>query len=47
MNKVIPISKIDYFELEPENNIFYSVVADITHRCNMECAIVTFLIETS
>ena len=38
MNKVIPISKIDYFELEPENNIFYSVVADITHRCNMECA---------
>lgn len=38
MTKVIPISKIDYFELEPEDNIFYSVVADITHKCNMECA---------
>ena len=38
MIKIIPISKIDYFELAPEDNIFYSVVADITHRCNMECA---------
>jgi molybdenum cofactor biosynthesis enzyme MoaA len=27
-----------YFELEPENNIFHSVIADVTHRCNMECA---------
>jgi molybdenum cofactor biosynthesis enzyme MoaA len=29
---------MNYFELEPENNIFHSVIADVTHRCNMECA---------
>lgn len=29
---------MDYFELEPEQNIFHSVIADVTHRCNMECA---------
>lgn len=27
----------NYYELEPENNHFYSIVVDITHRCNMEC----------
>ena len=27
-----------YFEQEPENNTFYSIFVDITHRCNMECA---------
>lgn len=30
--------KLNYYELEPEDNIFYSVVADVTHRCNMECS---------
>lgn len=29
---------MNYFELEPEDNIFHSVIADVTHRCNMECA---------
>jgi len=28
---------MNYFELEPEKNIFHSVIADVTHRCNMEC----------
>jgi molybdenum cofactor biosynthesis enzyme MoaA len=27
-----------YFEQAPENNTFYSIFVDITHRCNMECA---------
>lgn len=27
-----------YYELEPQDNHFYSVFVDITHRCNMECA---------
>ena len=27
-----------YYSLYPENNIFDVLVADITHRCNMECA---------
>ncbi len=27
-----------YFETEPEDNIFTALVADLTHRCNMECA---------
>ena len=27
-----------YYELEPEDNIFTALVADLTHRCNMECA---------
>lgn len=27
-----------YYELEPEQNHFYSIQADITHRCNIECA---------
>ena len=27
-----------YYELEPEDNHFHSVVADITHKCNMNCA---------
>jgi molybdenum cofactor biosynthesis enzyme MoaA len=26
-----------YFELEPQDNIFHSVIADVTHKCNMEC----------
>ena len=29
---------MNYFELEPENNIFHSIIADVTHRCNMACA---------
>jgi molybdenum cofactor biosynthesis enzyme MoaA len=29
---------MNYFELEPEDNIFHSIIADVTHRCNMECA---------
>jgi len=28
----------NYYELEPKNNHFYSVVIDITHKCNMKCA---------
>ena len=28
----------DLYELEPEQNTFYSVVVDITHRCNMHCS---------
>lgn len=27
-----------YYELKPEDNHFHSVVVDVTHRCNMECA---------
>ena len=27
-----------YYELTPENNHFESIVADLTHRCNMACA---------
>lgn len=27
-----------YFEKNPEDNPFYSLCIDITHRCNMECA---------
>ena len=28
---------MNYYELEPENNHFYSLVVDITHKCNMRC----------
>lgn len=28
---------LSYYELEPEENHFYSIGVDITHRCNMEC----------
>ena len=27
-----------YYELNPEHNHFDSIVADITHKCNMECS---------
>ena len=27
----------NYYEIEPENNIFQDVVIDVTHRCNMSC----------
>lgn len=27
----------NYYELEPENNHFYTIFADITHKCNMNC----------
>jgi len=27
-----------YFKIQPENNIFDVLIADITHRCNMSCA---------
>jgi MoaA/NifB/PqqE/SkfB family radical SAM enzyme len=30
--------KMKYYELEPEENIFDTLLVDITHRCNMECA---------
>ena len=29
--------ELNYYELEPEDNTFPEVVADITHRCNMTC----------
>lgn len=29
---------MNYYELEPEENTFKTLVTDITHRCNMECA---------
>jgi uncharacterized Fe-S cluster-containing radical SAM superfamily protein len=29
---------MNHYEIEPENNIFKSIVVDLTHRCNMECA---------
>lgn len=29
---------MNYFEVEPEESKFHSVIADVTHRCNMECA---------
>ena len=29
---------MNYYEVEPEKSTFGSVVADITHKCNMECA---------
>ena len=28
---------MNYYELEPEDNTFAEVVADVTHRCNMKC----------
>ena len=28
---------LNYYELEPEENTFIEVVADVTHRCNMMC----------
>lgn len=28
---------LNYYELEPEDNIFSDVVADVTHKCNMTC----------
>ena len=28
---------LNYYEIEPENNTFVEVVADVTHRCNMSC----------
>lgn len=33
-----PGNSLNYYELEPENNHFYTVLADITHRCNMRCS---------
>ena len=27
-----------YYELEPEDNHFFCIYVDITHKCNMECA---------
>ena len=27
-----------YYELEPENNTFTDVTADVTHQCNMTCS---------
>lgn len=32
------MSNLNYYELTPENNHFYSIFVDVTHRCNMECA---------
>lgn len=29
---------MNYYELEPEDNHFHTVLADIAHRCNMACA---------
>lgn len=29
---------MNYFEIEPEENVFKSIVVDITHKCNMKCA---------
>ncbi len=29
---------MNYYELEPEDNHFHTLLADVTHRCNMECA---------
>ena len=29
---------MNYYELEPEENTFKTLVVDITHKCNMECA---------
>ena len=37
MTKDIDLNSMNYYELEPENNSFYDIVVDITHRCNMEC----------
>ena len=37
MTKVVDLTKLNYYELEPENNTFNDIFIDITHRCNMEC----------
>jgi molybdenum cofactor biosynthesis enzyme MoaA len=29
---------MQYYEVSPENNKFFSIVVDVTHRCNMACA---------
>ena len=31
------MNQLNYYELEPEDNHFYVIVADITHKCNMRC----------
>ena len=31
------INELNYYELEPEENIFSDIVADVTHQCNMTC----------
>lgn len=31
-------NNMNYYEIEPEQSKFKTLVADITHRCNMECA---------
>ncbi len=28
---------MNYYELEPEHNHFYTLLADVTHKCQMEC----------
>jgi uncharacterized radical SAM superfamily Fe-S cluster-containing enzyme len=37
MTKIIDLKNLDYYELEPEDNIFTDIFVDVTHRCNMEC----------
>ena len=29
--------RLNYYELEPEKNHFYTILVDITHKCNMHC----------
>ena len=29
---------MNYYELEPEKNHFYTLLADVTHKCQMSCA---------
>ena len=31
------IPQLNYYELDPEDNIFSDIIIDITHRCNMTC----------
>lgn len=29
---------MEYYEIEPEDNTFKTIMADVTHKCHMECA---------
>lgn len=37
MTHLIDLKNLNYYEQEPEDNTFFELMVDITHRCNMEC----------
>lgn len=37
MTTPVDLKNLNYYEQEPEDQTFYDIIFDITHRCNMEC----------